>query len=111
MHVPRREQPIKTWKQNLYEICLVRSWWVHLFLGACYVVYSHGMHKKNLVISHLHNRLVDLEKERELVFEAQEDLMLQVKSQSDPAWVQMILMKELGLVPVGHTKVYFKQEE
>lgn len=34
-------------------------------------------------------------------------LMRQINSQSDPAWIEMVLKKELGLVPEGQIKVYF----
>lgn len=37
----------------------------------------------------------------------QENLKRQINSQSDPAWVEMVLKKELGLVPEGQIKVYF----
>ena len=30
-----------------------------------------------------------------------------INSQSDPAWIEMVLKKELGLVPEGQTKIYF----
>lgn len=33
--------------------------------------------------------------------------MLEINSQSDPAWVELMLMKNLGLVPEGQIKVFF----
>lgn len=39
----------------------------------------------------------------------QQDLMMQVFSQSEPAWIEILLMRELGLVPEGQAKVYFTQ--
>lgn len=40
----------------------------------------------------------------------QEELMQQINSQSDPLWVQLILMKVLGLVPEGQKKIHFYEE-
>ena len=40
---------------------------------------------------------------------AQRDLKLQVASQSDPAWIELALIKGLGLVPEGYTKIYYKE--
>lgn len=36
-----------------------------------------------------------------------EDLALQIRSQQDPAWVEMVLLRELGVVPEGWLKVHF----
>jgi len=36
-----------------------------------------------------------------------EELRAQIQSQSDPAWVEMILMRELGVVPEGWLKIHF----
>lgn len=39
----------------------------------------------------------------------QQELILQIESQTDPAWVEMVLKRNLGLVPEGQVKVYFKK--
>jgi hypothetical protein len=36
-----------------------------------------------------------------------ERLLLQINSQSDPEWIELVLMQGLGLVPEGQTKAYF----
>ena len=41
--------------------------------------------------------------------EKQEELRLQIASQSDPAWVELLIKKQLGMVPSGQTKVYFEE--
>jgi hypothetical protein len=38
----------------------------------------------------------------------QEKLLLTINSQSDPAWIELVLFRELGLVPEGAAKVWFK---
>ena len=37
-----------------------------------------------------------------------EDLVLKVQSQADHAWIEQVLMKELGVVPENQIKVHFK---
>lgn len=37
----------------------------------------------------------------------QHNLIRQINSQSDPAWIELQLKQELGLVPEGQKKIYF----
>lgn len=87
---------------------LKQSWWVFLFLALSSLFYFRGMEGKEAAYRELRYRLAALEKEKVLASEEQEELKLQIKSQSDPAWIEMVLMKGLGVVPEGQVKVYFK---
>ncbi|MGE5196222.1 MAG: hypothetical protein ACM3JI_02705 [Anaerolineae bacterium] len=98
-------------KNKIFDVLIVRSWWMWLFIGACYLLYDHGMQKKGKAISQLHGRLKDLTLEKQKQEEEQHELLLELNSQSDPAWIQMVLMKGLGVVPEGQVKVYFQKEE
>ena len=89
-------------------IALFKSWWVFLFVAVMMLVYVHGMHLKNVQQEELAARKAALEKEKMVALRQQEELLLRIKSQDDPQWVELVLMKELGLVPEGHVKVYFK---
>ncbi len=89
---------------------LSQNWWVILFAAACGVVYSSSMQKKQLVIASLDQRLEALREEKTQLLEQNQELQLQIHSQSDPAWIQLTLMKGLGLVPEGQSKVYFYNE-
>lgn len=51
--------------------------------------------------------LSHLKKEKGFAMEKNEKLIKQINSQSDPAWIELVLKKELGLVPEGETKVLF----
>ncbi|MBS0604022.1 MAG: hypothetical protein JSS60_03180 [Verrucomicrobia bacterium] len=86
---------------------IYQSWWVLLFIAACSVVYFNSIGKKNEVIASLDKHLGALEGEKASLLQEKEDLLLQINSQSDPAWIQLTLMKGLGLVPEGQLKVYF----
>ncbi len=84
-----------------------RSWWMFLFIGTCVGIYSHAMHKKHEVYASLEKHLIDLQQQKESLLLIREDLLAQIQSQSDPAWIELTLMKGLGVVPEGQQKVYF----
>ena len=60
-----------------------------------------------MIFSDLTLRMQEMEKEKVAVSQEREDLALQLQSETDPAWIEMLLMKELGVVPEGWTKVHF----
>lgn len=71
------------------------------------MLYEQGVRTRDHEFSKLKQHLNDLELEKKIALEKQEDLLLQINSQSDPGWVELLLMKGLGVVPEGQTKVYF----
>lgn len=89
---------------------IVQSWWVLLFTAGCFLIYSQAMQKKTLVAKALQEHLEALHDQKGQLLEEHEDLVLQIHSQSDPAWIQLTLMKGLGLVPDGQMKVFFQSE-
>lgn len=89
----------------------MKSWWVVLFILTCYMFYEQGLKKRDLDYDKLHLQLVDLQQQKKEALSLREDLILQVNSQSDPAWVELVLMKGLGLIPEGQTKVFFTNKE
>ena len=76
-----------------------RFWWVGVFCTLALVTYSHGMERREAAFAELQFRLSEME---------QEYLTLQIASQSDPAWVELVLLREMGVVPEGFLKVHFK---
>ena len=98
------------WKEKGYEMAFRKSWWVFLFMALCYLLYSHGMQKKVFTYQDLASRFDRLSHQKELVLQEKEDLLLQVQSQHDPAWIEMALIKSLGVVPEGQIKVFFKKK-
>lgn len=87
-----------------------KCWWTILFILFCYGFYLHGMHKKKELFNQLLAKVQILEKQLHVVMETREDLLLQIESQNDPAWTEMLIKKQLGMVPSGQTKVYFEKE-
>ena len=102
---------MKNWKKTAYEVVVVRSWWMWVVIVFCYLFYSHGIRKKNEQQTELQARLKGLESMHFLASQERDDLLLQINSQSDPAWIELTLKKGLGVVPEGQVKVYFKKEE
>ncbi len=92
---------------NLIERSIFKSWWVVLFTLFCYGLYEHSGSKKSNDYMQLYTQLLNLQSEFARQVKIQEDLHLQINSQSDPDWLELTLMKGLGLVPEKQTKVFF----
>jgi hypothetical protein len=90
---------------------IAQNWWVLAFISICGVIYFNSVSKKNEILATLDQHLGALEKEKTAFVEEKEDLLLQINSQSDPNWIQLTLMKGLGLVPEGQLKVYFCSDD
>lgn len=88
-----------------------RYGWMMLFWAACFLFYSHAMHKKSGVCSDLKGKIRELEGVKQQALYEREELALQIQSQGDPDWIEMVLKQRLGVVPDGQMKVYFKKEE
>lgn len=86
-----------------------RSWWVVCFCLMVGLVHFHFLKEKKLVLSILSSRLEEMKIEKLLALEKREDLNLRISSQNDPAWIEMVLIRDLGVVPEGFLKVHFKK--
>jgi hypothetical protein len=86
----------------------VRSWWV-MFLFLIAAIYFQAAYSRHAALSSLSSRLKEMENAKAAAIGQQADLVLQLQSESDPAWIELVLMKELGVVPEGWTKVHFKK--
>ncbi len=88
---------------------LLQFWWAILFLLFCYSFYVHGMENKRKNLQELQEKTLFLQKELKIAQELQEDLLMQIKSQTDPSWMEMLMIKQLGMIPEGQIKVYFEE--
>lgn len=91
----------------LIHTILIQSWWVIAFALLCGVLYEQGLRQREGQYSQLKNQYAVLQTEKRLLLERQEQLLLEVNSQSDLAWLELTLKKGLGLVPENEKKVYF----
>ena len=89
---------------------MTSSWTVVMvFVACCTVAYMHASNKKQQVQRSLLERLQELEIAKQVALAEKKMLELEIQSQSDPLWIQLTLMKGLGLVPEGQKKVLFHE--
>lgn len=101
---------LKAYNSSIYrqiESLLLPNWWLILFSLACFIVYEQALSVYDGQRVYLTNRLTELKSNKDKLLATQEDLKLQINSQSDPLWIEQTLMKVLGVVPEGQTKIYF----
>ena len=96
---------------RVIEEMFLRSWWVILFMLICYMFFEQSLRHRDAEYVKLYQQLIELRETRKIAQEENAKLMMHINSQSDPAWIELTLMKGLGLVPEGQTKVYFKNEQ
>jgi hypothetical protein len=63
--------------------------------------------KKKAQLQELSFRCTEMEKVKLIAAQERAELELCLNSQTDPAWVEIMLMKDLGVVPEGWTKIQF----
>lgn len=83
------------------------SGWFFILLGAAALFFMHAMEEKKRTYQEMVSKFQQLEKEKAAALSIKHDLALQIQSQSDPAWVEMVLKRNLGMVREGQVKVYF----
>ena len=86
-----------------------RGWWVFAFCAATGLIHFHFLKEKTQAVHLITLRLEEMEKDKWLALQKKDDLCLRIASQNDPAWIEMILMRDLGVVPEGFLKVHFKK--
>jgi len=88
------------WRQN---------WWAVFLVLVLTLFYFHFLKVKKEELKLLSYRFDEMHKGKCFAKQTQEDLELRIASQSDPAWIEMVLMRDLGVVPEGFLKVHFKK--
>ncbi len=95
---------------SVLEEVFIRSWWVVFFILLCCIGYEQGLKKLHVDYRKLNHQYRELKAEYQKVFEEQKYLEAMLYSFSDPDWIELVLRKELGLVPENQTKFYFRKE-
>jgi hypothetical protein len=98
-------------RQKFFDIFITHSWWVILFFLFSFITYEQSVKSKKREIFLHQTKLLSLEKEKQKELKENEDLNLMVNSLSDPNWIELILMRDLGVVPEGKVKVHFTSKE
>jgi hypothetical protein len=94
---------------KVFEDIFLYSWWVILFCLLCYMWLEHENKKHRTTFQELSSSLLELKNEKIVASRKHQQLLNQINSQSDPAWVELTLLKGLGLVPENHIKIYFPE--
>ncbi len=92
---------------RLFEQFFLQAWWVILFGILCYMVFENSVKMLKDEFSRLQEHYKELERQEKETLILQEKLKLELNSQSDPAWVELVLKKGLGLIPEEQIKVFF----
>ena len=93
---------------KLFDQLVAKSWWTILFVLICLFTYDLSSRKKLQTQRSLQEKLATLE---ESVHHAKKEQLLmqqQIAAQDDPDWIELMLMRKLGLVPENQTKILFK---
>jgi cell division protein FtsL len=88
-----------------------RWWWVMAFIIVCTMIYEQGLKNHDLLYRQLTEQQLNLQQEKQKILIHQKKLQLQVSSQQDAAWIELVLMQELGVVPSGQQKIYFYPDQ
>lgn len=96
-------------KTVVHELFL-RSAWVVLFVLGCAVFYERSVVTLDHDYQQLMTQYLLLQEEHDEAMALRSELAAKVNSQSDPAWIELTLMRVLGLAPEGQVKVLFRDE-
>lgn len=87
---------------------MLKYWWVIAFVLFCGIIYERSLKSKESEFHSLQTNFNVLQSEKQTALQQQQTLQRQINSQSDPAWIELTLMKGLGVCPEDQQKVYFE---
>lgn len=91
------------------EKAIQHTWWVILFAFLCLGLLEHALKQRDITYATLEVQRSDLEVAKKKALTTKQELLLRLNSESDPAWIELLLMYGLGVVPDEQTKVFFKK--
>lgn len=93
-------------------IAFSKKWsWSVAFILLCAICLEKALQENYKEYEKLETMRISLEKQIQSAAETKDELVREINSQSDPAWVELTLMKKLGLVPEGQKKIIFIGKE
>jgi len=90
---------------------VLESWWVWTFAIVCFGLYEQGAMKLEREIALLEKERDSLKAKITQAAIQQQELRLQINSQNDAAWIELVLIRALGVIPEGTTKVYYQYKD
>lgn len=93
---------------RLFVSFFLQSWWVFLFAIVSLFLYDQGIKQLSNQEFALKEKEANLTRALAEAHAKEEELRLAINSQNDPAWIELTLMRRLGLVPQGQKKILFR---
>jgi len=84
------------------------SWWLALLAAFLLIAHEKGVIDQNRRMEAVSEQLEHLQKRRDELASEQRYLQAQLTHGADPAWMERVLMKHLGLAPKGYRRVHFE---
>ena len=91
-----------------FDQAIIRHWWVLLFVISIMYLYENKIAKLNATTLSFQVQLQELQQKKRSLGIEQVALEQQLASQSDPKWIEFLLIQELGMTPEGQKKIFFK---
>lgn len=98
-------------RSRLFEELVLKSWWTILFFLICFCAYDQAAKSREREEEKLRTKYHQLTQAKGEALVLQEELKREIASQTDESWIELVLMRKLGLVPEGQTKVHFINNE
>lgn len=100
-------QPRLAMGKKLMRELVFNSWWVIVFILVNAVVLNIVFKQLSIKEQDLNSTVYKLETIKLASQKQQRDLKMQIESQNDPRYIEMVLKQELGLISEGQIKVHF----
>lgn len=105
----RLKQP-STLKKNINDrlISFCKEWsWTITWILFCAICLEYALQEREKEYRELQNERISLENQLKDAMSLHTKLLQEMNSQTDPAWIELVLIKKLGLVPEGQKKIVF----
>lgn len=96
---------------SLRYFLFIQSWWVILFCLFAVMAYEQKQKEIQIHRLQLQNEMEGLKKKKKQLLLLQKNLSLHLENQKKEEWIELMLMKKLGIVPKDSKKIVFKKME
>lgn len=97
-------------RSRLFDVIVFRSWWVILILLITLFFFDYTYQEQKNQEARLLLRKQELNRKIQELQQHNIQLIDELNSQSDPKWIELLLMRDLGLVPPGVKKFHASNE-
>lgn len=95
-------------RSYLFDLIIVRSWWMILVILCCLMIFDLTIRHKVDTYQTLQKKEETLKTQLSAANFLKSSLKEEIASFDDPCWMEMVLMRNLGLIPEGETKIVFE---